>query len=261
MAKTCARERNSGNDGLFGEFAANVPEIVWMREVGSERILYVSPAWEVVTGCPPPAHRDDFLAIVHPDDAARVRRDADGSPRGGVDHRYRIVRCDGTLRWLHTRTFAVRNRAGEIYRIGGIAQDVTEEMRKDVELRQFRAAVDASAVLVTLIDPARMRYVDMNDAACRALGYRREELLTMGPVDVFSVPGSDLAQAYERLLSGDQAAASVEGVYRRKDGSTFPVESVRRVVPSATGDIIVAIARDITLRKRAEEGARSHKLQ
>src|ERR1041384_6798574 len=84
MAKTCARERNSGNDGLFGEFAANVPEIVWMREVGSERILYVSPAWEVVTGCPPPAHRDDFLAIVHPDDAARVRRDADGRPLPGA---------------------------------------------------------------------------------------------------------------------------------------------------------------------------------
>ncbi|HEY1288013.1 MAG TPA: EAL domain-containing protein [Burkholderiales bacterium] len=261
MAKTCARERDSGSEGLFGEFAANVPEIVWMREVGSERILYVSPAWQEVTGCPPPKNREEFLSVVHPEDTARVKRDADAAPRGGVDHRYRIVRCDGTLRWLHTRTFAVRNAAGEVYRIGGIAQDVTEEMLKDVELRQFRAAVDASAVLVTLIDPARMRYVDMNDAACRALGYSREELLTMGPVDVFSEPGVDLAQAYERLLSGDQAAASVEGVYRRKDRSTFPVESVRRVVPSATGDIIVAIARDITMRKRAEEGARSHKLQ
>jgi len=53
----------------------------------------------------------------------------------------------------------------------------------------------------------------------------------------------------------------VEGVYRRKDGSTFPVEAVRRVVPSATGDIIVAIARDISPRKLAEEGAKSQSLQ
>jgi diguanylate cyclase (GGDEF)-like protein/PAS domain S-box-containing protein len=261
MASPRANRRDSEADALFGEFAANVPEIVWMREVGSERILYVSPAWESVTGCPPPTNRDDFLRIVHPEDVARVRREADAAPRGGVDHRYRITRCDGTHRWLHTRTFAVRNRAGEIYRIGGIAQDVTEEMRKDLELRQFRAAVDASAVLVTLIDPARMRYVDINDAACRALGYGREELLTMGPADVFSMPGSDLAQSYERLLFGDRAASSVEGVYRRKDGSTFPVEAVRRVVPSATGDIIVAIARDITPRKLAEEGAKSQSLQ
>ena len=261
MANSRASRRDSDSEALLGEFGAYVPEIVWMREVGSERILYVSPAWEAVTGCPAPANRDEFLGIVHPEDVARVRREADEAPRGGVDHRYRIVRCDGTQRWLHARTFPVRNRAGETYRIGGIAQDVTEEMRKDLELRQFRAAVDASAVLVTLIDPARMRYVDINDAACRALGYSREELLTMGPADVFSMPGSDLAQSYERLLFGDKAASSVEGVYRRKDGSTFPVEAVRRVVPSATGDIIVAIARDITARQRAEDAAKSQSLQ
>src|SRR5262249_44396423 len=180
MVEPCASRRDTEADALFGEFAAYVPEIVWMREVGSERILYVSPAWETVTACPPPANRDEFLSIVHPEDRARVRLEADAAPRGGVDHRYRIVRGDGALRWLHARTFAVRNRAGEIYRIGGIAKDVTEEMRTDLELRQFRAAVDASAILVTLIDPARMRYVDINDAACQALGYSREELLTMG---------------------------------------------------------------------------------
>src|SRR5580765_5194636 len=261
MADPHASRRDSEADALFGEFAAHVPEIVWMREVGSERILYVSPAWEAVTACPSPTNRDEFLSIVHPEDAKRVRREADAAPRGGVDHRFRIMRCDGTQRWLHARTFPVRNRAGEIYRIGGIAQDVTDEMRRDLELRQFRAAVDASAVLVTLIDPARMRYVDIDDAACRALGYGREELLTMGPGDVFSAPGADLGQSYERLLEGDSAAASVEGIYRRKDGSTFPVEAVRRVVPSATGDIIVAIARDITLRKLAEEGAKRQSLQ
>src|SRR5262245_12842792 len=255
MAKPRALQRDSESEALFGEFAANVPEILWMREVGSERILYVSPAWETVTGHPRPQHRDEFLRIVHPEDAARVRQEADEAPHGGVDHRYRILRGDGAQRWLHARTFAVRNRGGEIYRIGGIAQDVTEEVRKDLELRQFRAAVDASAVLVTLIDPARMRYVDINDAACLALGYSREELLAMGPADVFSMPGTDLARSYERLLFGDQAASSVEGIYRRKDGTTFPVKAFRRVVASSPGEIIVAIARDITARKLAEDGA------
>jgi diguanylate cyclase (GGDEF)-like protein/PAS domain S-box-containing protein len=261
MAKPRASQRDSESDSLFGEFAANVPEILWMREVGSKRILYISPAWEAVTGYPPPQDREAFLRIVHPEDAARVRREADEAPSGGVDHRYRIVRRDGVQRWLHARTFAVRNRAGELYRIGGIAHDVTEEVRKDLELRQFRAAVDASAVLVTLIDPARMRYVDINDAACRALGYSREELLAMGPADVFAMPGTDLAQSYQRLAFGDQAASSVEGFYRRKDGTTFPVEAVRRVVASAAGDIIVAIARDISTRKLAEDRARSQRLQ
>ena len=120
------------------------------------------------------------------------------------------------------------------------------------ELRQFRAAVDASADLVTLIDPRRMRYVDVNDATCRALGYTREELLGMSPAEVFSIAGLELGRGYEQLMDGDRAPSDVEGIYRRRDGSTFAVESFRRVVPSPEGDIIVATARDITQRKHAE---------
>jgi diguanylate cyclase (GGDEF)-like protein/PAS domain S-box-containing protein len=121
-----------------------------------------------------------------------------------------------------------------------------------VELRQFRAAVDASADLVTLIDPRRMRYIDANDATCKALGYDREELMAMNPSEVFSIAGVELGPGYDRLMVGDRAPSDVEGTYRRRDGSTFPVESFRRVVPAVDGDIIVAVARDITQRKASE---------
>src|SRR5260221_252581 len=120
------------------------------------------------------------------------------------------------------------------------------------ELQQFRAALDASADLVTLIDPRKMRYIDVNAAACKELGYRREELLAMSPAEVFSIAGLELGRGYERLMVGDRAPSDVEGSYRRRDGSSFAVESFRRVVPSPDGDIIVAIARDITQRKQAE---------
>jgi diguanylate cyclase (GGDEF)-like protein/PAS domain S-box-containing protein len=244
------------SEALFMEISENVPEFLWLREVGSEQISYVSSAWERITGYPPPKSRSDFLRIIHPGDLDRVTKEAQDSPLGGVDHQYRIVRSDGSVRWLHVQTFAVRNGAGEIYRIGGTGADVTDEISRNQELRQFRAAVDASADLVTLIDPRRMRYVDVNDTTCSALGYSREELLAMSPGDVFSVPGSDLVKDYEGLIVGDQASSSVEGVYRCKDGSTFPVESFRRVVASDEGDIIVATARDITARKEAEEKIR-----
>ena len=120
------------------------------------------------------------------------------------------------------------------------------------ELRKFRAAVDASADIVALIDPRKMRYMDVNDAACRALGYRRDELLAMSPAEIISVPGLELAQIYKKLMAGDATPSDVEGICRRKDGSTFPVESFRRAVPTADGDIIVAIVRDITQRKASE---------
>src|SRR4029077_2979845 len=118
------------------------------------------------------------------------------------------------------------------------------------ELQQFRAALDASADLVTLIDPRKMRYIDVNAAACKELGFSREELLNMSPAEVFSIAGRELGGVYDRLFAGDADAANVEGTYRRRDGSTFPVESFRRAVATAEGDIVVAIARDITRRRQ-----------
>jgi len=97
-----------------------------------------------------------------------------------------------------------------------------------------------------------MRYLDVNEATCRELGYSREELLSMHPSRVFSIAGLELGISYDRMIAGDARPADVEGVYRRRDGSTFPVESLRRKVQMPEGDIIVAVARDITRRRQAD---------
>jgi diguanylate cyclase (GGDEF)-like protein/PAS domain S-box-containing protein len=128
------------------------------------------------------------------------------------------------------------------------------------ELRRFRAAMDASADLILLVDPVRLRYVDVNDAACRALGYSREEFLTMGPQDIFSISREELSQLYDRLINGDRSEETVEGWYSRKDGSRLQVESFRRAVRSPDGNIVVAVARDITERRLREEELRRFRL-
>jgi diguanylate cyclase (GGDEF)-like protein/PAS domain S-box-containing protein len=127
--------------------------------------------------------------------------------------------------------------------------------RKEAEEKQFRfrAAMDASADLIFLVDPVSIRYIDVNDAACRALGYSREELLAMGPQDIFSTSREELALRYEQIFASDQSALRIEGVYRCKDGSQLPVEAYPRALRSARGDIIVSISRDIRERKRAEQ--------
>jgi len=140
-----------------------------------------------------------------------------------------------------------------ILAIGGQIGQFLERKRAEEEQRRFRAAMDASADLMLLIDRASMRYIDVNDAACRALGYTREELLAMGPQDIFSKSREELAQLYDRMFAGDLTAPMVEGVYRCKDGSQLPIEAYPRAVRSAAGDIVVSIARDIRERKRAEQ--------
>jgi diguanylate cyclase (GGDEF)-like protein/PAS domain S-box-containing protein len=128
------------------------------------------------------------------------------------------------------------------------------------DLRRFRAALDASVDLILLVDPVTLRYIDVNDAAVRALGYTRDEFLAMGPHDAFSISREALGELYQRLIEGDQTAEKGEGWYRRKDGSRFLVESFRRALPSAEGHIIVAVARDITEQRKREEELRRFRL-
>jgi len=140
-----------------------------------------------------------------------------------------------------------------------IGQFLRRKQREE-ELRRFRTAMDASEDMIWLIDPVRMRVIDINDTACRKLGYGREELLGMAPHDIISIPREELFGIYTRLIQGGQGDTAVRGWYRRKDGSRFPVEAFRRAVQSEGSHVIVAVVRDVTERRAAEEELRRFRL-
>lgn len=137
------------------------------------------------------------------------------------------------------------------------AERLAVELRASEEsLRQFRAAMEISPDAIFLVDRASMRYIDVNDTACAMLGYRREELIGMGPTDF-----NDLATPEEMAIAFDQAIAlGTQGraslperrTLRRKEGSMFPVEVRRRALRSGDRDIIVSVAQDITSREQTE---------
>jgi PAS domain S-box-containing protein len=129
--------------------------------------------------------------------------------------------------------------------------------RRDEDLRRFRAAMDISGDAILLVDRATLRYVDVNQTFCDLLGYRREEIVGMTPMDVFSADQATLEHDYDLLIAGrDSSANVIEGAYRRKNGTLLPVEARRRALLTDSGWIIVATATDITERKRAEAALR-----
>jgi diguanylate cyclase (GGDEF)-like protein/PAS domain S-box-containing protein len=144
--------------------------------------------------------------------------------------------------------------------IGSQIGQFLQRKQREEELRRFRTAMDVSEDMIWLIDPVRMSIIDVNDTACRKLGYRREELLGMGPQDIISMSSEELSRIYSRLIQGGEGDTAVGGRYRRKDGSRFPVEAFRRAVQSEGSHVIVAVVRDVTERRAAEEELRRFRL-
>ncbi|WP_228895868.1 EAL domain-containing protein [Pseudoduganella aquatica] len=131
--------------------------------------------------------------------------------------------------------------------------DMNARIRLDEDLRRFRLAMDATADAIFLVDRAGMCFVDVNATACRMLGYLREDFLKVGPNKSVDGDLRRLEDLYDKLLAGDQSGAMAELLLQRKDGSPLSVEVQRRTLRSGQSWILVAVARDITERKEAEQ--------
>lgn len=119
---------------------------------------------------------------------------------------------------------------------------------------RFRHAMDSSQDAIYLIDPEAMRFLDFNHQGSVSLGYAAGELSAMGPQDIKpDVDETELRRLFERAIGGEEDL-SLNAVYRRKDGSLFPVEVRINALRQEFGKpVIIAVARDVTERKAIEE--------
>jgi PAS domain S-box-containing protein len=175
--------------------------------------------------------------------------------------------------WEYHNTLITEDASMPVVR--GIAHDVTERIRAERALRStneklrtialaqeeslqrlnlFRTLLDQSNDAILVIDPATLRLLDVNEKVSAALGYSRDELLSMSIFDID--PDAD-DNSWDRVLLPlrQEPCATLERTHKRKDGSTFPVELNMRLI-QLEREYCVAISRDITERKKAEEALR-----
>jgi|CZLA01.1.fsa_nt_gi PAS domain S-box-containing protein len=159
--------------------------------------------------------------------------------------------------------------------VRGMAHDVTERVRAEKALRAtneqlvktagereqvvrelalFRTLLDQSNDAIYVVDPETRRFLDVNEKACWELGYSREELLSMTVYDI-DANFDESSRAWLEQQVRESGFVIMERVHRRKDGTTFPVEVNQRKV-RVDREYCVAVSRDITARKLAEERLR-----
>jgi PAS domain S-box-containing protein len=122
------------------QLAENITDAFWMRNVGDPRMVYVSPAYETIWGrsCKDlyPS-QTGWLDAVHSEDRERVAQAIVKQSAGEHSEEYRIVRPDGTLRWIRDRAFPIRDNAGQVIRVVGVAEDITDRRRLECEILEI----------------------------------------------------------------------------------------------------------------------------
>ncbi len=123
----------------FRQIAENVREVFWIFTPDFSEVLYMSPVYEELWGRPVAELAKNplsFLDGVHPEDVDRLRRAMEHIRKAMVSIEYRVVRPDGSIRWIHTRGFPVVGDDGEVYRVVGTGEDITNRRLRDQQVRR-----------------------------------------------------------------------------------------------------------------------------
>ncbi|MEW6348598.1 MAG: response regulator [Thermodesulfobacteriota bacterium] len=250
----------------FGRLTEHIPEVFWQTEIGNpERVLYVSPAYETIWGRTAEELYSDGRAwarAVHPDDTERVNAALAAFQRGETqfDVEYRIIRPDGSERWVWDRGFHVHHTEGSPRRVAGIALDITA--RKAAE-EKTRVIVDNLLDgLITIDEDGTIQ--TFNPAASRMFGYRSDEMAGRNVRLLIGEPHGLRHDQYLRdylqtgscrLLSSSRQiiGAGREAVALRSDGSEFPIELHVSEVKMGSSRYFIGVIRDITARALREQ--------
>lgn len=195
-----------------------------------------------------------FLAAVHPDDRDLVTRSVQESLEKdilySVDHR--VVRPDGTIRFVHETAEIHRDASGTPLAMLGTVQDVTNLRQAQRQLYQYVSIVDENVLTSATDLEGTITYA--SDAFCRTCGYEREELLGKNH-RILRHP--DMAESlYQELWETITTDKTWCGVIKnkKKDGTFYWVEVVIAPTVDDQGKTTgyTAIHRDITAQKRLE---------
>jgi len=135
-----ANEALRDSEERFRQLAENIGAVFFMFERPSADsagfISYVSPAFEKIWGMPCETainQEDAWLTAIHPEDQPRMQAGLGKLVQGNFNGEFRLLRNDGTIRWIQLRAFPVRNAEGVVYRLAALAEDITQ--RKIAEER------------------------------------------------------------------------------------------------------------------------------
>ncbi|PSB52142.1 histidine kinase [filamentous cyanobacterium Phorm 6] len=243
----------------FRQLAENIESVFWMVNVKPQEIIYISPGYEKIWGrsCADLYEYGRFFSeSVYPEDRDRVMASLTQQVVSEDEIEYRIVRPDGEIRWIRDRAFPIINQAGEVYRVVGIAEDISERKQAEKALREseerFRQLAENIQDSFWLVSADLTDLLYVSPAYEQIWGRSREELYA-DPIKWMDWVNPEdkhlLQEAMGRVLQGESSSTEYriflpDGTIRWVCDRAFPIYD-------ESGNIyrIAGICEDISDRK------------
>lgn len=161
------------------------------------------------------------------------------------------LRKDGTTFPVDISLSPMQSEDGLL--IAAAVRDISERVRAEQAMREAMTMLDATDDAAFIFDPDDLRFSYINEGATRQLGYTREQLLTMTPVDIKpefnEIQFRDLLAP---LLQGENKIIHINTLHRHQDGHDIPVEiTIQYITSPGVQPRCIAMIRDVTERQRA----------
>ncbi|MEG4349577.1 PAS domain S-box protein [Microcoleus sp. LAD1_D3] len=246
----------------FRQLAENIESVFWMVNVQPQEIIYISPGYEKIWGrsCADLYANGRFFAdSLHPEDRERVIANLTRKIEYEDEIEYRIVRPDGKIRWIRDRAFPIINQSGKVYRIVGIAVDITARKHAEKTIQEneerFRQLAENIQDSFWLMSAEFTDLLYLSPAYEQIWGRSREELYA-DPLKMMEWVHSEdklrLEEAMGRVLQGESTNTEYriflpDGTIRWVCDRAFPIYD-------ESGKIyrIAGIGEDISDRKFSE---------
>ncbi len=223
--------------------------------------VYYSPRWKAMLG-----YASDELAnipgtwecLLHPDDAPQTYKTINSHVQGYTDSfavEFRLRMKSGEWKWIQGRgKIVTRDEHGQPVRMIGMHTDISERKRQERDLKLFKTLVENAPDAIAVGD-THTHIIYANPAYKASTGYG-EAIIGMKALQVIVEEDHVMmAKALQKLDT--QGSANVLTTYRRRDGSTFPVEITSFQIEDDDEQVqLIAFVRDITERKQAEHRLR-----
>jgi PAS domain S-box-containing protein len=181
----------------FREIAENINQLFFVWSADSQQFLYISPGYEKIYGLTCESlyqNPRSWLEVVHPDDRESVLQSLNQQYQGKHAQReYRIIKKDGTIRWMFAEVFPIFDQAGNLLRYIGLTEDITKRKRAEEALRESEQflrsiyeGITAGVFIFDVLEDGSFRYVGINPAYERMSGLLSQEVADKTPEQVLS---------------------------------------------------------------------------